>query len=107
MSNFNDSVLFILQGSTVTIKLFLVVFILSIPLAAIFKNKLLKKIVGIYTWLFRGTPLLLQLFFIYFGLPVLGIKFSRFTAATIAFTLNYAAYLTEIFRGGLQSVDKG
>ncbi|PRR79566.1 Arginine transport system permease protein ArtQ [Clostridium liquoris] len=113
MSNFNDSVLFILQGSTVTIKLFLVVFILSIPLAAILslvkicKNKLLKKIVGIYTWLFRGTPLLLQLFFIYFGLPVLGIKFSRFTAATIAFTLNYAAYLTEIFRGGLQSVDKG
>lgn len=113
MSNFNGTVLFILKGSIVTVKLFLVIFILSIPLAAILslgkisKSKICKNIIGIYTWVFRGTPLLLQLFFIYFGLPVLGIKLSRFAAASIAFTLNYGAYLTEIFRAGLQSVDKG
>lgn len=113
MSNFEGTVLFILKGSIVTIKLFFVIFALSVPLAVILslakvsKNKLSNSIIGFYTWIFRGTPLLLQLFFIYFGLPVIGIKFSRFTAASIAFTLNYGAYLTEIFRGGLQSVDNG
>jgi polar amino acid transport system permease protein len=60
-----------------------------------------------YTWLFRGTPLLLQIFFVYFGLPILGIEFSRETAAYVAFIVNYAAYFTEIFRAGIQSIDKG
>lgn len=60
----------------------------------------------------RGTPLLLQLLFIYFGLPVIPVvgqylRFGRFMAACIGFTLNYAAYFAEIFRGGLLSIDKG
>lgn len=113
MDNLQSSVLFILKGSIVTIKLFSVIFLFSIPVAAILSimkvsnNKILRRIIGVYTWVFRGTPLLLQLFFVYFGLPVAGVKLSRFAAASIAFILNYAAYFTEIFRAGIESIDKG
>lgn len=55
----------------------------------------------------RGTPLLLQLMFFYFGLPYLGISLSRETAAILAFLLNYTAYFAEILRGGIQSIDAG
>ena len=55
----------------------------------------------------RGTPLLLQLVFVFFGLPLMGIVFDRFDAVIVAFSLNYAAYFAEIFRGGIQSIDKG
>ncbi|UFS70122.1 ABC transporter permease subunit [Geomonas sp. RF6] len=58
-------------------------------------------------WFFRGTPLLLQLFFIYYGLPSLGITLSPHTAAIIGLGLNYSAYLGEIIRGGIQSIDHG
>lgn len=113
MDNLQSSVLFILKGSIVTIKLFSVIFLFSIPVAVILSlmkvsnNKILKGMIGVYTWVFRGTPLLLQLFFVYFGLPVTGVKLSRFAAASIAFILNYAAYFTEIFRAGIESIDKG
>ncbi|KGK89175.1 MULTISPECIES: amino acid ABC transporter permease [unclassified Clostridium] len=113
MDNLQSSVLFILKGSIVTIKLFSVIFLFSIPVAVILSlmkvsnNKILKGIIGVYTWVFRGTPLLLQLFFVYFGLPVTGVKLSRFAAASIAFILNYSAYFTEIFRAGIESIDKG
>lgn len=58
-------------------------------------------------WLFRGTPLLLQLFFIYYGLPSLGITLRPLTAAVLGLGLNYSAYLGEIIRGAIQSVDHG
>lgn len=58
-------------------------------------------------WFFRGTPLLLQLFFIYYGLPSLGITLSPITAAVIGLGLNYSAYLGEIIRGAIQSIDHG
>lgn len=51
--------------------------------------------------------MLLQLFFMFYGLPIIGIRFSPFVAATITYTLNSGAYLTEIFRGGIESIDKG
>ena len=76
------------------------------------KNVILNKIVGFYILLFRGTPLLLQIFFVWFGLPfipVIGQYLTlpdRFTAGAVAFILNYAAYFAEIFRGGLLSVGK-
>ena len=57
-----------------------------------------------------GTPLMLQMLFIYFALtfvPVIGIRFDDFPAAIVAFTLNYAAYFAEIFRAGIQSIDRG
>ena len=55
----------------------------------------------------RGTPLLLQIFFIYFALPGMGITLPDFPTAVVAFVLNYAAYFAEIFRSGIQSVDRG
>ncbi len=58
-------------------------------------------------WFFRGTPLLLQLFFIYYGLPSLGITLSPLTAAVLGLGLNYSAYLGEIIRGAIQSIDHG
>jgi polar amino acid transport system permease protein len=58
-------------------------------------------------WLFRGTPLLLQLFFIYYGLPSLGITLSPLTAALIGLGVNYSAYLAEIIRAGIESIPRG
>ena len=60
-----------------------------------------------YTWIFRGTPLLLQLFFVYYGLPVIGITLSPFTAASLTFIVNYTAYFCEIFRGSILGIDDG
>jgi polar amino acid transport system permease protein len=60
-----------------------------------------------FIWIFRGTPLLLQLFFIYYGLPALGITFKPITAAFLGLGLNYSAYLAEIIRGGIQSIEPG
>lgn len=104
---------FILQSASITLKLCVVTIIFSIPigvicaLGKISKYPWLKWIIEFYTWVFRGTPLLLQLFFTYFGLSVVGIKLSQFEAASITFILNYGAYFTEIFRGGIESIDKG
>lgn len=84
---------------------------LSIPVALsrLSKNKILSKLVGMYIYLMRGTPLLLQLMFIFFGLPILpgSITLDRFTAIYLAFILNYTAYFSEIFRGAIQSVERG
>jgi polar amino acid transport system permease protein len=55
----------------------------------------------------RGTPLMLQLLFVYFALPMVGVRLPDIAAALLAFTLNYAAYFAEIFRAGIQSVPKG
>lgn len=81
-----------------------------LALGKISKNPVLKSFSSAYVFFFRGTPLLMQLFFIYFTLPqlipALNIK-SQFTAAWIAFTLNTAAYLAEIIRAAILSIDKG
>lgn len=101
------------EGSKITYLLFFATLLFSLPLglfialARISKFNFLKILTGTYIWLLRGTPLLLQVFFIYFGLPILGITLERITAAIVAFSLNYAAYFAEIFRGGIQSIDRG
>lgn len=103
----------ILDGLGMTLKIFILTLILSIPLGIIIaimrttKSVFLNKISGFYVLIMRGTPLLLQIVVIYFGLPIVGIKFDRFIAAIFAFTLNYAAYFGEIFRGGILSIDEG
>ncbi|MEW9096807.1 MAG: amino acid ABC transporter permease [Clostridiaceae bacterium] len=113
MTNLYDTISFIIKGSDVTLGLFSIVLISSIPIGIVLslikvsKNKVCSFIIGVYTWIFRGTPLLIQLFFIYYGMPYLGFKISRFNAAVITFILNYSAYFTEIFRSGIQSIDKG
>lgn len=69
---------------------------------------LVKAVTRLYIWVFRGTPLMLQLYFFCYGLPSLGIVIAdRFTVAVITFALNYAAYFAEIYRAGIESIDRG
>ncbi len=101
------------QGAAVTLKLFFVTLVLSIPLGlalALLRISHFRPVslaVNGYIWLMRGTPLMLQLLFVYFVLPTIGVKLSAFSAAIVAFTLNYAAYFAEIFRAGIQSINRG
>lgn len=102
-----------LEGLKLVLILFLFTLIISIPLGALISFcrlsslKYLNSLAKTYLLVFRGTPLLLQLIFIFYGLPLIGIVFDRFTVAILAFSLNYSAYFAEIFRGGIQSIDKG
>lgn len=102
-----------IKGLITTLQVFFFTLILSIPLGILVsigrlsKVKLISKITELYIWVMRGTPLMLQIVFVFFGLPIVGIIFDRFTAVLIAFILNYAAYFGEIFRGGMESIDKG
>lgn len=104
----------LLDGTKVSLRIFAITLIFAIPLGilvsvlSISKNKTISKIIKLYILLMRGTPLLLQIICIYFA-PYYLFKFSynRFIAVVIAFTLNYAAYFGEIFRGGIESIPKG
>jgi len=102
-----------LEGLKITLSVFFITLIISIPLGIMIaflrlsKNKIISQIANLYILIMRGTPLLLQLVFVFFGLPLMGIIFDRFDAVIVAFSLNYAAYFAEIFRGGIQSIDKG
>ena len=103
----------LLSGATMTLQVFALVLLFSIPLGIIIAFCLqvhwtpLHYIIDIYIWIMRGTPLLLQLIFIYYVLPSIGIRLDRVPAAIIAFTLNYAAYFAEIFRGGIATIPQG
>lgn len=103
----------VLEGLKVTLEIFALTIILSIPfgiiiaLMRISKSLILSKISEVFILVMRGTPLLLQIIVIFFGLPLVGITFDRFPAAILAFTLNYGAYFGEIFRAGIVSIDKG
>lgn len=102
-----------LDGFSVTLQVFFITLVVSLPfglllaLARISGIKPLSFIVEVYIWLMRGTPLMLQLLFVYFALPSMGILLPDFAAALLAFILNYAAYFAEIFRAGVQSIDRG
>ncbi|KRL39083.1 amino acid ABC transporter permease [Liquorilactobacillus uvarum] len=106
----------LLEGAQLTLKIFLWTIIGSVPLGLIVGLGLtsrlvpLKAVLKFYVWLMRGTPLLLQLIFVFYGLPLIGngaLTLQRYDAALFAFILNYTAYFAEIFRGGLQSIDRG
>jgi polar amino acid transport system permease protein len=103
----------VLEGLKVTIEIFIITLILSIPLGCIIalgrisKVKILNSITEVYVLILRGTPLLLQILFIFFGLPLINISIPRFPAAILAMVLNYGAYFGEIFRAGIISIDKG
>lgn len=108
------------RGLWVTLQLFFLTIILSLPLGLIIALGRISRLwpvrnaCRIYIWLFRGTPLMLQLCFFYFGLgyiayanDILFLRLDRFPAAVLTFTLNYAAYFAEIYRAGIQSIDRG
>lgn len=105
-----------LEGLKSTIGVFAVTLAASLPLSILVakmrmsKNKIVSALTGIYIYIMRGTPLLLQLMFIFFGfvfVPYIGYAFSRTQAILVAFILNYTAYFAEIFRGGINSIDIG
>ena len=103
-----------LQGLLSTVSLFLLTLVFALPLGLVFalggisKIPPLRWICKTYIWVFRGTPLMLQLFFFYFFLPIaFDIRFASFPTAVITFVLNYAAYLAEIYRAGIESIDHG
>ncbi|MBS0544181.1 MAG: amino acid ABC transporter permease [Proteobacteria bacterium] len=104
------------EGSLVTLRLFAITLVLAVPLGLalalirISRFTAASQAVNGYIWLMRGTPLMLQLLFIYYALPfvpVVGVRLPDFPAAIVAFALNYAAYFAEIFRAGIQSIDRG
>ena len=106
----------LLEGTGVTLQVFFITFVLAVPLGlslALLRVSGFAVVGGLvngYIWLMRGTPLMLQMLFIYFALPfvpLIGVRLPDFTAAIVAFVLNYAAYFAEIFRAGIQSIDRG
>lgn len=101
-------------GLGVSAQIFLITIVLSLPigillaLVRISKVAVFRKLAVVYIYVMRGTPLMLQIMFIYYGLPLmLNVQISDFPAAILAFVANYAAYFAEIFRGGIQSIPKG
>lgn len=104
----------LLSGTIVMVELFLWTLVLSLPLGlpiALGSNSRfwsLKAFCRFYVFVFRGTPLLLQLYFFYFLLPIqFDIRIPLFATAVITFVLNYAAYFAEIYRGGINGIDRG
>ena len=103
-----------LDGAKTTLSIFFLTLLFSIPLGMavaqlrMSKKPLLRGPVAFYIYLMRSTPLMLQIMFIYFLLPmVLPFRVDRFWSVIVAFTVNYAAYFAEIFRGGIQSIPPG
>ncbi|WP_314070619.1 amino acid ABC transporter permease [Campylobacter showae] len=76
-------------------------------IARIANIKILKQLSEFYIWIFRGTPLLVQLFIVYFGLPIVGVTLDVWSAAIITFSLNIGAYASEVVRAAVLSVPKG
>lgn len=102
------------EGMVVSLKIFILTLIFSIPLGILIslfsmsKNKYIVFITKIYILIMRGTPLLLQIICIYFApYYMFKISYDRFIALIIAFSLNYGAYYGEIFRSGIESISKG
>jgi polar amino acid transport system permease protein len=103
-----------LEGSLVSLEVFSLTLLFALPLALpvalgrMSGSRLVRVPVHLYGLVMRGTPLILQLLFVYFAPYYLfDASYDRFTAVIAAFTLNYAAYFAEIYRGGIQSIPKG
>ena len=127
---FLDVTLYLLDGFKITFFLFLLTLIFSLPLGLLIsfcsmsRFKPLKAITKVFVWIIRGVPLMLQIFIIYYVPGFIGFNIfapvdiyfvlnfgiedmGRFLAALIAFSINYACYFSEIFRGGIESISRG
>ena len=114
MERIEEFLPFMLEGSVTTVQVFVLTLVLSLPLGlpiALGSNsrfKPLSFLCKIYVWIFRGTPLMLQLWFFYFFFPFnFGIVLDAMATAVLTYVLNYAAYFAEIYRGGINSIDRG
>ena len=103
-----------LQGTLVSASVFFLTLLFSLPLALpvalgrMSKNPLIRGPVNLYVLIMRGTPLILQLIFVYFAPYYLfKVSYDRFTAVIVAFSINYAAYFAEIYRGGIEAIPTG
>ena len=114
---FGTVTLELIKGLWTTVQIFILTLIFSLPLGLVLgvgsagKWKILKRVIQVFVWIIRGTPLMLQLMVVYFGPYCLfGIKITnsyRLWAALIGFVINYAAYFAEIYRSGIQSMPVG
>ena len=113
MDKILNTVFLMIEGTGITLEIFFVTLVLAIPLGMLASLgrisglKPLSLFIEFYVWIMRGTPLMLQLLFVYFALPMVGILLPDIAAALLAFTLNYAAYFAEIFRAGIQAIPRG
>ena len=103
-----------LEGTLMSLRIFFSTLLFSLPLGLLValgrmsKNPIINLPVRFYILVMRGTPLMLQLLFVYYGLkPIFGIQLDRVISAQVAFALNYAAYFAEIFRGGIEGIPQG
>ena len=107
-------ILQMLEGTVVSLKVFFLTLLFSLPLGFVVAKGRMTKIrpirwvTDLYIQIMRGTPLILQLIFFYFApFYIFGASYDRFTACIVAFVVNYSAYFAEIYRSGLQSIDRG
>ncbi len=103
----------LLEGLKITVELTFIVIAISlilgifVALARMSKHRVLRAVTGFYVDFMRATPLLLQLIYIYFVLPTIGIRLDPFVAAVVGLSLNYSAYLSEVYRSGIQAIPRG
>lgn len=106
----------LMKGLVQTLNVFCLTLLISLPLGlpfalgSIARFAPIRFLCKLYVWIFRGTPLMLQLFFVYYGLPIMfgaAFRMDNVTAAVLTFACNYAAYFAEIYRAGIQSIDAG
>ena len=108
-----DALPLLLEGLLFTLVIFIIIVAIGFPLSIIVASlktigpKWLRRVLGIYTWIFRGTPLLLQLFLVYYALPHLGIVLSPNTVIIIVYLLSVTAYESEVIRGGMAGIESG
>jgi polar amino acid transport system permease protein len=101
------------RASWLTLQVTLLAFVLALllgllaALASASHSRLLRAIASVYIEAIRNTPVLLQIFIVFFGLPSLGVTLNAYTAGVIALGVNVGAYLAEVFRAGIQSVPRG
>ncbi|MCA9863923.1 MAG: ectoine/hydroxyectoine ABC transporter permease subunit EhuD [Thermomicrobiales bacterium] len=103
----------LLEGLKITVELTFIVLAISLVLGVIValcrlsKNRVLSAVTGFYVDFMRSTPLLVQLIYIYFVLPTIGIRLDPFVAGVVGLSLNYSAYLSEVYRSGIQAIPRG
>ena len=113
MENFLNLLKILSEGLGTTLLIFLLTLVLGIPAGILVavarnsKNRIVKTLIKIYILIIRGTPMMLQIIFIYFAPYLFKVTYDRFVAIIIAFVVNYAAYFAEIFRSGILSIPKG
>lgn len=102
-----------MNGALYTIQLAFLSVVISLPIGALLalmrisRFKVLQILARTYVEIIRGTPLLVQIYIVYFGLPMLGVYLEDFTSAILAISINAVAYMSEIIRSGIQSIDNG